>query len=70
MDMDTFDYHYGTYYDPETFEYWYGSTLTDTSLEYYSEAHPKHYLPQLTYTDEEQNQITEFQVAFPDEILS
>lgn len=70
MDMDTFDYHYGTYYDPETFEYWYGSTLTDTSLEYYSEAHPEYYLPQLTYTDEEQNQITEFQVAFPDEILS
>ena len=69
MDLDTFSYHWGTWTDPETFQYYYGNTLGDTSLAYFSEAHPKYYLPMLTYTDDEQSKITEFQVAFPDEVL-
>ena len=70
MDLDTFSYHWGQYRDPETFTYYYGDTLVDTSLEYYSEAHPQYYLPLLTYTNEEQDKITETQVAYPEEILA
>lgn len=70
MDLDTFNYHWGTWRDPATFTYTYGDSLADTSLEYYADAHPEYVLPPLTYTSEEQDQITEFQIAYPDEILS
>lgn len=70
MDLDTFTYHWGQYRDPETFDYYYGDSLTDTSYEYYGEAHPQYNLPMLTYTDEEQSQITETQVAYPDEVMA
>ena len=70
MDLDTFTYHWGQYRDPETFDYYYGDSLNDTSYEYYGEAHPQYNLPMLTYTDEEQSQITETQVAYPDEVMA
>ena len=70
MDLETFTYHYGTWKDPNNFQYYYGDTLGDTSLEYYNEAHPEYILPTLNYTPEEQDQITEFQIAYPEEILN
>ena len=56
----------GTWYDPETFVYYRANELNPTSKEYYYEAHPQYVLPLLTYTDEEQAQITETQVEFPE----
>ena len=70
MDLETFTYHFGTWKDPENFQYYYGDSLNDTSLEYYNAAHPEYILPTLNYTPEEQDKITEFQVAYPDEILN
>jgi putative aldouronate transport system substrate-binding protein len=69
MDLDTFSYHYGTWTDPETFQYYYGSTLGDTSLAYFSEAHPQYYLPTLSYLPEEQEEITDIQILWPELVL-
>ena len=70
MDLETFTYHFGTWKDPENFQYCYGDSLGDTSLEYYNAAHPEYILPTLNYTPEEQDKITEFQIAYPEEILN
>ena len=69
MDLDTFSYHWGQWTDPEKFQYYYGSTLGNTSLEYYSEAHPKYYLPTLTYLPEEQDEVVDIQLNWADTIL-
>lgn len=70
MDLDTWTYHYGVWKDPEKFNYGFGDTLQDTCQEYYFDAHPEYILPPLSYLPEEQDKITEFQVAYPDEIMS
>ena len=69
MDLDTFSYHWGQWTDPETFEYYYGSTLGNTSLLYYSEAHPQYYLPTLSYLPEEQEEITDIQIMWPELVM-
>jgi len=69
MDLETFSYHWGTWTDPETFQYYYGSTLGDTSLAYFSERHPQYYLPTLSYLPEEQDEITDFQILWPDLVM-
>ena len=60
--------HATDWYDPETFVYYNGNygRLASISKEYYSEAHPQYNLPVLAYTNEEQEAITETQVAYPD----
>lgn len=69
--LDFFN-HAVDYFDPETFVYYNGnySRLASISKEYYSEEHPQYTLPVLAYTNEEQDAITETQVALPDEILN
>ena len=60
--------HATDWYDPETFVYYNGNygRLASISKEYYSEAHPQYNLPVLAYANEEQEAITETQVAYPD----
>ena len=70
MDLDTFSYHWGQWTDPETFQYYYGSTLGNSSLEYYSQAHPQYYLPTLSYLPEEQEQITDIQLQWGEQVMS
>ena len=65
MSLEDFN-HMGTWYDPETFVYYKANDLNPTSKEYYYEAHPQYVLPSLTYTDEEQSQITQIQIQYPE----
>ena len=58
--------HMGTWYDPETFVYYRANELNPLSKEYYYDAHPQYVLPMLTYTDEEQSQITQIQIQYPE----
>ena len=68
--LDFFN-HAVDYFDPDTFQYYNGNynRLASISKEYYSEEHPQYILPVLAYTNEEQEAITETQVAYPDIVL-
>lgn len=65
MSLERFD-KLGTWYDPETFKYYRANNLNPTNQEYYYDKHPKYILPALSYTKDEQEQITEIQIQYPE----
>ena len=63
--------HAVDWFDPETFVYYNGNygRLSSISKAYYADLHPTYVLPVIEYTNEEQEEITDIQIQWPEKLL-